>query len=547
MLSPMDDATFAALVAGYLDRVFDESPEQATMNGRDGLDDRLPALGADDIARRAHEDGDWDDRFAGFSDDVLSAEERIDRDLVRSHLRGRKILHEWQDWRRLPDTYAQPGLTGLFALFLRRLHPEPELVSSAKARLETIPALLDAGRANLDPELVSAPIVGRGVNLCRAAASYVRDLVPAEVEDDAGRAALAEAGAGAAQAYEDFGAHLAGLQERAAGTFELGEPGYTALLREKELLDVDAAGLRERGAAAYDDLATEMRDLATKHWDTDDFRSVLHDLAEHRPQTPEEMRAGYEEATERAHKFLIDRNLVTLPDGERCEVVPSPSFLRPVLAVASYQRPPVFRPSLTGRFNVPFPPDGTPPDEVAQRLATNCYAEMPTISVHEAYPGHHWHFVRIQVVNAETRPVRCILTTPYFSEGWALYAELMLREQGFFTDPAHELAHLDARLFRAARIVVDTSLHCGDMTFDEAVTFMRDRAGLTEPVARAEVTRYCAWPTQASAYLTGSFEIERLRQRWFAEGAGDLTTFHDTVCGSGALPIALAERALFPA
>lgn len=78
---------------------------------------------------------------------------------------------------------------------------------------------------------------------------------------------------------------------------------------------------------------------------------------------------------------------------------------------------PVFRSSYTGRFNVPYPPDGTPPEEVAQRLATNCYAEMPTISVHEAYPGHHWHMVRMQAVQAGERPVRCILTTPYFSEG----------------------------------------------------------------------------------------------------------------------------------
>jgi uncharacterized protein (DUF885 family) len=123
----------------------------------------------------------------------------------------------------------------------------------------------------------------------------------------------------------------------------------------------------------------------------------------------------------------------------------------------------------------------------------------------------------------------------------------MMRERGFFTDPAHELAHLDARLFRAVRIVVDTGLHCGDMGFDEAVTMMRDDAGLTEPVARAEVTRYCAWPTQASAYLTGSVEIERLRERWIGEQRGDLRGFHDAICGSGALPIALAERAVFDA
>src|SRR5439155_7807104 len=102
----------------------------------------------------------------------------------------------------------------------------------------------------------------------------------------------------------------------------------------------------------------------------------------------------------------------------------------------------------------------------------------------------------------------------------------------------------DARIFRAARIVVDTSLHSGDMTFDEAVSFMTSNGGLSEPTARAEVGRYCAWPTQASSYLTGSLEIERIRERYFAEGRGDLRTFHDELATTGALPIGLAERAL---
>jgi uncharacterized protein (DUF885 family) len=82
------------------------------------------------------------------------------------------------------------------------------------------------------------------------------------------------------------------------------------------------------------------------------------------------------------------------------------------------------------------------------------------------------------------------------------------------------------------------------MTVDEAVAFMSTKATLTEPTARAEVGRYCAWPTQASSYLTGSLEIERIRERFFAERRGDLRAFHDAIAGSGGLPIALAERAV---
>ena len=147
---------------------------------------------------------------------------------------------------------------------------------------------------------------------------------------------------------------------------------------------------------------------------------------------------------------------------------------------------------------------------------------MATTAVHEAYPGHHWHLMTMK----EARPGPADLRPPtYFAEGWALYAEGMMRDAGFFT-PEQELGQLEARLFRAARIVVDTSLHTGEMSVDEAVAFMHDEALVPLPTARSEVARYCAWPTQASAYLTGAMAIERARDEWVAAG-GALRDFHD--------------------
>ena len=147
------------------------------------------------------------------------------------------------------------------------------------------------------------------------------------------------------------------------------------------------------------------------------------------------------------------------------------------------------------------------------------------------------------ITRSNPSPIRRTFRTPYFTEGWGLYAEQVMREQGFFTDPRHEMSQIEATLFRAARIIVDTSLHIGDMSFDEAVEFMRTRANLPEPTARAEVARYCAWPTQASAYLTGCLEILRIRLRFLKERGESLREFHDQVAASGSLPIALAERA----
>jgi uncharacterized protein (DUF885 family) len=125
----------------------------------------------------------------------------------------------------------------------------------------------------------------------------------------------------------------------------------------------------------------------------------------------------------------------------------------------------------------------------------------------------------------------------------------MRREQGFFADPRHELYQYEATIFRAARIIVDTSLHIGEMTFDDAVDFMRRKANLTEPNARAEVGRYCTWPTQASSYLTGMLEILAIRDRYMRRrrANGDvaaLREFHDAIASSGSMPTALAERAI---
>jgi uncharacterized protein (DUF885 family) len=530
-------AVLEDLLRSFVDRELDESPVTGSALGLDGYDARLGDLSSAAFERRAAEDRAWLDRFAAVDASSLSSDQRLDRDLVISSLRGRVAMEEWAVWRRNPDTYLNPGLQGVFVLFLHRLHPEAELARSAASRLREVPALLDAGRANLDPSMVSPVFAERARAQCAAAVRYARDLLPAEVEAPEARRELAAAGAEAAEAYERFGAFLDELVERATGGFAIGEARYTTLLRDRELLDLDTATLAARGHEQYDALAAEMAEITARIDGSRDWRAMVGALNLDHADSPDEMRATYTEWTARARQFLVDRDLVTLPEGEECVVTPSPHFQRPILAVASYSLPPPFRPTLTGHFFVPYPPDGTPHDEVQRRLEGNSNAEIPTVSVHEAYPGHHWHLVSAK---EHGRTVRHLLRSAYFVEGWALYSELMMRRQGFFTDPRQELMHLKDRLFRAARIVVDTGLHTGEMTFDDAVTFMVERVGLPQPTAHAEVGRYCAWPTQASSYLTGSLEIERMEREW----TGSLKDFHDRIVRLGCMPVALHERAL---
>jgi uncharacterized protein (DUF885 family) len=540
------------LIDEFLDEEWELSPVTASALGLTAYDAGMDDLSAESFAERERDARDFLDRFSALPDAELNAEERVDRDLALAMLRGRLITAEWRGWKRDPLTYSGPALNGVFLLFLHRLRPDQDLVDAAVSRLAQVPTVFAQGRANLDAALAHPLIVERALASARAGARYVRDLLPAEVRDVELSERLRSAGVAAAQAFEDWATFLEGFAATARGSWVFGEDRYTRTLRDREALSFDARGLREHGQRELDRLDIEMADLAERIAGTRDWREVIETSARDHPITEESMRQAYEVWTARARDFLAARALVTLPDGEQCLVEPSPVFQRPVLGVASYMAPPAFSDSLTGHFFVPFAPDGTSVDEMDKRLSSNSYGAIPTVSVHEAYPGHHWHLVMRRI---HATRLRRVLSTPYFTEGWALYSERMLREQGFFQDPIQELHHLEASIFRAARIVVDTGLHLGEMTVDEAIDFLCQRLAMAEPTARAEVGRYCAWPTQASSYLTGCLEILRIRTRWLeARGLGDVTPgdlgpavlreFHDAIVSSGALPLGLAERVM---
>lgn len=529
------------LLDGFVDWDLERNPVMATALGATGYDDRLGDFSASAIESDERRERELLSRFEALGDGLAPLDDAIDRDLALAELRGRCIRHDWAEWRRSADGYLGACLYGPFRLFLNRLRPDPELVDDAVARLGQVREVLDSARENLDPDLADESLVRRSLGMCQAGVAYCRQYLPTEVEDDDLRSRLGEAGDGAAGALADFATFLDDLAGTAVGGFAFGEERYSRLLAEREGLAYGMAELHERGREAFDDIAVDMSSRAGDIAGTDDFRAVIREANADHPATPEEMRDRYEEWTTRARAFLAEHGLVTFPEGEHCEVVPSPPFQRPMLAVASYMRPPAFTDSRRGHFFVPFPPEGSSHDDVQQRLAMNSTYSIPPVAVHEAYPGHHWH---LAMAAGNPRRVRKVYGSAYLSEGWGLYTEQMMREQGFFPDPRMELLQLDMRLFRACRIIVDTSLHAGDMTVDEAVTFLEERAGSTEPVARAEVLRYCAWPTQAPAYLTGSLEVERMRDRFLAEGRGDLRHFHDTLAASGVLPLALAERAV---
>lgn len=505
-------------------------------------DAALPDLSADAQLGQDRAEDDWLLRFRELSDHDLTLAERIDRSLVVMAFQGRQVMRDWHKLRRMPDSYTGTALGGVHRLVLNRLRPAAELADAVVARLEGTPALLAVGKANLDPALANADLVRRAIGQARSGAAYVHRVANEFPEDL--RARVQRAGDVAALAYDDFAAHLEELAQSAEGGWAIGEERYDGLLRHAEGLTYGAREMREQARETLAELQARIRKelTAAGRYDGDDWQQALASLGNDAPDDEAAMLRGYQQQTVAAREFCREHGLVTLLDGEECVVQPAPLFVRPMVAVASYIFPPPFTRTTKGYFSVPYAPDGAGPELVAERLHANDYGLMPAITAHEAYPGHHWHLSRFAAVNG--RPLRNVLASTYFTEGWGLYSEQLMAEHGFYSEPAHLIRQLQSRAFRAARVVVDTSLHLGEMTVEEAVAYLVANTLLTDRTARAEVLRYCAWPTQAASYLTGALEIERLRAQWLAGRHGTLREFHDRLGESGRLPLVLTRRHL---
>jgi uncharacterized protein (DUF885 family) len=517
-------------LTSFLSWYFDHHPAHAAQVGSLEHYSTFGDFTASAFEQRARDKGEWLARLEALP---LS----VDRDLALSVLRGALAMETWPSWRRDPHEYSGMVFFGLLSPFLHRLLPEEELVAAAIAKLREVPSVFAAAEANLDASLASPLVVQRAMEQVRTGRSFVLDALPLEVQDLELRARLVEAAGPAAEAFDRHAAFLEDLGLRASGDWRMGEKLYSTLLQDKELLGYGAPELHQRGQDAYASLQAELIELAGSQ----DWRAVMSSLQDDHPPTLEAMRAEYEAETSRARAALIEHSLVTLPEGEECRVVPSPLFHRAIMSVASYLGPPPLTSRRAGYFFVPFTPAGATDEQVTHRLRTNARPQLPTISVHEAYPGHHWHSAWV-AAQGSSHPLRKVFRTSYFSEGWALYSEKLLRSVGYYTSRASLMGHVEARLFRAARMVVDTALHCGDMTPAEAESFMVARTALTPGTAVGEVKRYCAWPTQAPSYLTGALEIDLIREEYLAAELGSLRDFHDRIAGSGALPLGLARR-----
>ena len=264
------------------------------------------------------------------------------------------------------------------------------------------------------------------------------------------------------------------------------------------------------------------------------IREILDKVREEYPKTPEEVLEAYRKAIHEAREVLRKTGLVPLPEDEDLKVIRTPKPLIPLLPQAGYMSPGKFEKQV-GIYFVTAEPD---------RLKAHYYAMIKNVSFHEAYPGHH-----TQLVWANKHPsiVRVIgaMGAIEFVEGWAHYVEELMVLKGY-GDRKVRLAQLEDQLLRAHRVILDIKMQCGEMTYDEAVEYMKRELGLPEPVIKGELNWYIQKPGYPLSYLYGKIKIKQIKEKIKKKlGARfDEAKFHKAILEEGTVYLDILERIL---
>jgi uncharacterized protein (DUF885 family) len=535
---PLDDR-FYDLVEGRFRRIVRDHPDFATFVGIHTEDHRLAngerdAVLGEIAAERAHLAA-----VEAIDPTGLSADARFERDLeihnVRRDLFDIEVQRLWERRSTALDGIGDP----LFAVFARDFAPLAERLDAITSRLEAAPAFLEQSKSRAvvpqvrlwqTIEIETAGEIPALFDEIAAAGAGV--LGPAEARrlDAAIRATKA--------AVADYRTWLEGTLAGGTDEWALGRERYDELVGLRGFDGLDADAILAIGEEQLQ-LNRAARVAAAREIDPAvDEKTVVGRIKSDHPATFAAALDAYRDVMYRARRHLIDHDIVSVPDDERIEVIATPEYIRNVIPFAAYFDPPKFDTDPNGIYIV-TPSVGND----ANAMREHNYSSISNTSIHEAYPGHH---LQLSVAGKHPSLTRTLTNAPEFVEGWGMYSEQMMREQGFDDAPNFRLNMYTDAIWRACRIILDVRMHRGEIGVDDAVRFMVERTSFEEPNARAEVLRYTYTPTYQLSYLLGKVLLLQLRadERARLGERFSLKAFHDTLLRNGSLPVSFHRRLL---
>ncbi|MCS6851026.1 MAG: DUF885 domain-containing protein [Gemmataceae bacterium] len=547
-----ESSRLTAFFRAYLDEEFRLRPFEATQLGDHRFDDQLDDLSPEAQAR-------WLElqrrTLRQLPEQVnyhrLPRPDQIDFEIFAHHLRRNIWLAEnTRRFQEDPRVYNEYISDSIFLLLTQSTQPKAVTIRNCVARMARIPAVVAAARVNLrQPPRV---FVETALRQNRGAIAFYQSGIFEVAGETPQLSDLAEPARQLVPVLKDYQEFLEKeLLPQATGNWRLGKEKFERKLE----LELDAGltadeVLREAEAEASR-VERDMYVIARQLWGTtfpkrplppDDpegrsetIRQVLAALARDHGRV-EDLIADARATVANLKRFITQADILRLPEPDRCRVIEMPEFQRGN-AMAYLNPAPPLDPKAESIYAISPPPREWDARRVTSFLEEYNRHMLPILTIHEAYPGH---YVQLEYSNRHPSLIRRVLASGVFAEGWAVYTEQMMLDQGYGRgDLALRLHQLKFYLRAVLNAILDHHMHCTTMSDDEAYRLLTQRGFQSDGEATAKIVRAKQSSCQLSTYFVGRTAFYRLRQQ-MQRALGDrfdLGRYHEAVLDHGTVPV----------
>ena len=455
-------------------------------------------------------------------------------------------MHPFEEDARIWNEFL---VDSVFLLLTQTTLDKPAAVRNAAARMEYIPRVVANAKESLRNPFKTH--LETAIRQNRGAIAFYDKFIYDITGETPQLSALAKPGKAAVEALKDYQTFLEGLLSTAKGEWRIGKQKFC----KKVELELDAGltadeVLREAEGEA-DRVRREMYVVARQLWSkTHPNKPLPPDDEKGRRETiqkvveavgkdhgkPENLVDDVRANIAELKKFIKEKDILRLPDPDRCDIIEMPEFQRGNSTAYLNPAPPL-DPKAKSFYAVSPPPKDWDAHRVDTYLQEYNRHLLKILSIHEGYPGH---YVQLEYSNRHPSEIRRVLQSGVFAEGWAVYTEQMMLDQGFGDgDLALRLNQLKFYLRAVINAILDHQMHCGTMSDDEALKLLMEGGFQSEGEAVAKVVRAKQSSVQLSTYFTGRTAFYRLRQRISRELGDpfDLGRYHEAVLAHGTLPV----------
>ncbi|MCH6550382.1 MAG: DUF885 domain-containing protein, partial [Proteobacteria bacterium] len=513
------DSAFESVAAAFVNDLPALSPVSATLSGDHRQDDILDQVDSDGRAATVRL---YEKHLAALQSiewQALSRANQVDADLLRNEIESRLWqLESLQEWAWNPLIYVDRSGSAIYGLMARDFAPLPERLVSAASRLEQMPRFLAQARAALQPQRVPKIHAETAVQQNPGLDSIIETMIVPHMGTATGEFKF-RLQAAIATARNAVAEHQAWLEEellpKAAGNFRIGAALFDSKLGFTLNSPLSRRDIRTRAENEYVAVRDQMYQISkglyaeeypfTNFPDNPDeaykqviIRTALEKAYQQLPE-PDGIVTVAKEYLQQATDFVQERNLVTVPD-DPIEIIVMPEFRRGVTLAYLDPPGPLDKGQKSFYAVAPLPSDWSD-EQVNSFLREYNLLSIQALTVHEAMPGHH---LQLALSNRYPSILRSVLWSGPFVEGWAVYAERLMVDEGYLdNDPLMRLINLKWYLRAVTNAIIDQAIHVDGMSRDAAMKLMIEGGFQEEREAAGKWVRAQLTATQLSTYFVG--------------------------------------------